>query len=860
MAFINSDAFRINTHLLRKLTPLISLALFLVAIAAVHHQISVYHWAEIRQTLIDFPLSKLSACIGITLISYLVLSYYDYLALEYAGQRLPYRQVLLTACLSYAISNNVGHALVSGGSMRYRLYSSWNIPAIAIAKVIIFCAITYNIGALSLLIGSYFFTPDHALIIAALPNGVLTLSIGLACAILLLWWGLIFFYRGSINIKTFSFSLPDASLATRQLLAAVIDLLLASLVLYLPLAHYVDMPFSHFLLVYMLAQLTGLLSQVPGGIGIFEGSFLFLTAQYPAANVLAALITYRAVYYFLPLLFGGIVLAIYELRLHKLLKHQKVTASAQAITSVIPQIYSMMLLLASGMLLISSATPAIRDRLVWLNDVIPLSILELSHLLGTLAGVALLFLSQAVRRRIDAAYFATLLVLTIGIVASLVKGFDYEEASILSIMLLCFLPSKRYFYRHSALLPLQFSPQWLMLAAIILVGSVWLGFFSFKQVQYSHDLWLQFSLHADASRFLRSLMVSLTFILGFISYQFFTRSKLTLVLPSVTELERVSSIVKKSSDTHAYLATTGDKYLLWSASGNSFLMFGVTPKYWIVMSDPIGLVEEYEELVWALRTQADRHNANVAFYQVSTQYFPLYVDLGLRLIKLGEEAKVPLSDFSLEGKKRAPLRHAYNKMLREQLSFEIIPVDQVSELLPPLKNISDQWLAAKKTREKRFSLGFFNDDYLRHCAIAVVKKNEQIIAFSNLWQLDNKSEFSIDLMRYLPDSPNGTMEYLTISLLLWGKQQGYDFFNLGMAPLSGLEPHPLAPFWNKVGNTIFRFGHEFYNFEGLYQYKNKFDPQWQPRYLAAPSGFSTASALLAVTTLISGNIKGLLGK
>jgi phosphatidylglycerol lysyltransferase len=136
----------------------------------------------------------------------------------------------------------------------------------------------------------------------------------------------------------------------------------------------------------------------------------------------------------------------------------------------------------------------------------------------------------------------------------------------------------------------------------------------------------------------------------------------------------------------------------------------------------------------------------------------------------------------------------------------------------------------------------------------------RIVAFANLWELDNKIELSIDLMRYDLTAPGGVMEYLTLSIMLWGRAQGYSWFNLGMAPLSGLEQHPLAPLWHKIGSRVFRFDQEFYNFEGLYRYKAKFDPVWQPRYLAAPAGLSTASVLLAVTTLISGGIKGVFAK
>ncbi len=343
-------------------------------------------------------------------------------------------------------------------------------------------------------------------------------------------------------------------------------------------------------------------------------------------------------------------------------------------------------------------------------------------------------------------------------------------------------------------------------------------------------------------------------------YRLLTRTSITLALPTPAELDKAETIARQSGETAAHLALTGDKYLLWSQSGHSFLMFAVTDRYWVAMGDPIGMPEEHEELAWELRTLADRHDAKVAFYQVGTHHIPLYLDLGLALLKLGEEARVPLDSFTLSGSKRASLRHSYNRLQREGLSFEIVPAAGVDAILPELQTVSDRWLEDKKTREKRFSIGFFDAGYLRRCTIALVRKEGRIIAFANLWELENKHELSMDLMRYEPGAANGLMEYLIVSLLFWGKEQGYQWFNLGMAPLSGLELRPLAPLWNKIGNTIFRFGNEFYNFDGLYQYKNKFDPVWQPRYLAAPAGLSMASALLSVTTLISGKLKGVFSK
>ncbi len=414
---------------LHKLAPVISLVLFTVAILVVYHEIEVYHWRDIRQALHDFPVSLMAMCGGATFLSYIALSFYDYLALEYAGEKLPYRRVLFTSFLSYAISNNVGHAWLSGGSMRYRLYSGWGIPGIAIAKVVLFCTVSYLLGAVTIMVGGYAFSPDHNLITDSLPAGSVQTAIMVGSVLLIAWWSIVALYRKPVTIKGFSLSVPAFSLALRQLLAALLDLLLASLVMYIPLLHFTGMPFGDFLVLYIFAQLAGLISMVPGGIGIFEGSFIFLaSSQYSAPHIIAALIIYRVVYYFMPLLLASFMLAAYELPLYRIVRHRLVSTVINVVESAIPQIFAVLLMLGGGVLLLSGATPALKDRLGWLEYLIPLPVVELSHLLGSVAGVALLLLAQAVRRRIDAAYFVTIAMLVLGIIASLGKGLDYEEA------------------------------------------------------------------------------------------------------------------------------------------------------------------------------------------------------------------------------------------------------------------------------------------------------------------------------------------------------------------------------------------------------------------------------------------------
>ena len=140
--------------------------------------------------------------------------------------------------------------------------------------------------------------------------------------------------------------------------------------------------------------------------------------------------------------------------------------------------------------------------------------IEFSHFLGSLAGVALLFLAIGLQRRLDAAYQLTLLMLGSGIVFSLAKGLDWEEALILALMLAALAPCHRHFYRKTSLTAEPFTPGWSLAIAIVLLGSLWLGFFAYKHVDYSRELWWHFTLFGNAPRFLRASVAVAAVALG----------------------------------------------------------------------------------------------------------------------------------------------------------------------------------------------------------------------------------------------------------------------------------------------------------------------------------------------------------
>jgi phosphatidylglycerol lysyltransferase len=289
-------------------------------------------------------------------------------------------------------------------------------------------------------------------------------------------------------------------------------------------------------------------------------------------------------------------------------------------------------------------------------------------------------------------------------------------------------------------------------------------------------------------------------------------------------------------------------------------MYAVEGRSWVSMGDPVGPDPEATELCWRFRELADVHHGWACFYQVGPDRLPRYLDLGLSLLKLGEEALVPLERFDLEGSERRALRQAYHRGERDGLSFEVVPAEGVSGLMGSLRAVSDAWLAEKRVREKGFSLGWFEPSYLAEGPVAVVRKDGQVVAFANVWTSSARVELSVDLMRFAPGAPRATMDFLFVSLLQWGRMQGHQRFNLGMAPFSGFEQRALAPVWTRFGALLYRFGEDFYNFQGLRQYKEKFAPVWQPRYLAAPGGLRLPLVLTNIAALVSRGLGGVVSR
>jgi phosphatidylglycerol lysyltransferase len=264
--------------------------------------------------------------------------------------------------------------------------------------------------------------------------------------------------------------------------------------------------------------------------------------------------------------------------------------------------------------------------------------------------------------------------------------------------------------------------------------------------------------------------------------------------------------------------------------------------------------------VWRFIEEARAQGGRAVFYQISPDLLSHCADAGLRAFKLGELAIVDLTRFDLKGSRLASLRQAVNKGAREGLEFSVIGQPEVMASIEDLKVVSDAWLAEHNTREKTFSLGSFRDDYVSSQPVAVLRKEGRIVAFATLAVTDTKQEGTVDLMRFAPEAPRGSMDFLFAKIMEYLRDAGYARFNLGMAPLSGMAAREAAPVWDRIGGIVFEHGERFYNFRGLKAFKSKFHPIWKPRYLAVAGGVSPAIVMMDATLLISGGLRGVVGK
>jgi len=507
---------------------------------------------------------------------------------------------------------------------------------------------------------------------------------------------------------------------------------------------------------------------------------------------------------------------------------------------------------AGALTLIAVATPALPH--VRGLDVVERLVSELPELTASIVGVALMALATGLSRRIDAAWaVTTTLLAAVSAYAFFRHGHVAAGLSAGAAAVLLAL-TRRAFYRHSRLADLA-PDRRVALAIAAAFGLAAMGalLWAGGRPNFAKAPWWALITDPHLGRPGRALAIAAVAALVFVvQHYLLTRRRGAPAPPQSGDFARAEALIAQAEDAlpDAQLAFTGDKSFIFA--GDAFIMAARGGASLIAMGPPVGKRASWRTALSALRAEAERLSLRPVVYAAPPSLLPDLLDLNFKIEKAGENAIVSLAGFTLAGSARQKLRSARRRFVERQgVVFEVLEPPHASALWEELRVVSDAWLAQHGGREKAFSLGAFDPAYLARCPIATARQEGKVIAFANLWLTADRKRGALDLMRFMPDSAGGLMDFLITEILLWAQTQGLRTFDLGMAPLTGLPADQYASLFARIIRIARQIGETWYGFEGLRMFKDKFAPAWEPRYVASPAAFTLPIIMAEVAMLTS---------
>jgi phosphatidylglycerol lysyltransferase len=513
--------------------------------------------------------------------------------------------------------------------------------------------------------------------------------------------------------------------------------------------------------------------------------------------------------------------------------------------------------------LVSAVSPALHPRIP-LYEELPLAVHYGSRVTSALAGFGLLLLATGLWRRKRTSWSLSVFLVSVSILAGMAKRSNFEDAipgfGLLGLLILL----RKSFHAHTDRPSLR--QGLLVLAGAFLFTLVYgtMGFYLLDQhfhVRFSLPTAVQQTIMMFTSFYnpgvepVTGFGVYFIFSIYLVGFSTLAYALLMLIRPVLVREPATAVERKKAADIVEHFGRTAlarpalfdDKSYFFSPGG-SVIAYAARGRGVMALGDPIGPSEDAPAVISAFREVCADNDWIPAFASVLPDYLDAYRASGYDAVSIGREAIVDLRGFALDRHELKDVRYEYNRLVRRGFHAEICEPPLDDKLLRDLRAISDSWLTLQHGGEMHFSVGWFDDEYIRNGIAVVVRSPDgSNIAFSNLVPEYRKNEITIDLMRHFPNVEHGTMEFLFASMLLWAKDRGFETFSLGLSALIGVGEKQDDPRVEQALHTIAVAVGRFYNFRGLHAFKEKFRPRWESRYLVFPG---PASLPVVLTTLL----------
>ncbi len=277
-------------------------------------------------------------------------------------------------------------------------------------------------------------------------------------------------------------------------------------------------------------------------------------------------------------------------------------------------------------------------------------------------------------------------------------------------------------------------------------------------------------------------------------------------------------------------------------------MYAKSKGSWIALGDPVGKFERKNELLWKFKEIADNASAKPAFIGIDHKYVQIYCDIGLDTFNMGQEARVPLMSFDKEDGRFEYFCRLEKEIKDAEFKYQIMNAGQFEKYREIFAKINKEWEKNTNYLKRNFIPGKYDESYMKDMDFGVLEKSGKIYAFSVIAKTKNKCELSSEVVRYIKCDYD-VFAYIVFKNILWAKENGYDWFNLGFA---------YSPSVNDAKRVIrhfskmFMFAEHFdYNLVFLREFKNKFYPVWHDKYIAVHPGKHIVTFIKNFMALVS---------
>jgi len=808
-----------KSGILTWLPPIVSLGLFAVAIWVLHGMIQGLDLEDVLREFRSISAYAVGTSIIVMIVSYFVLMSYDVLAISHIGRKLPYGKVLLAAFVGYVFSHNIGMSLVTGGGVRYRVYTAAGLSAFEIGAVTLLCGLTFTLGAMVIGGIALIFEPaDLFSPIGISHDAARFLGTALLIAVVawVIWAGT---RKHEIKLREFTMRAPGFGLSLKQIVVAILEITLSGLTLYVLMPKGYDLSFVVFIAVYVLATVGGILSHVPGGIGVIEATFLLLLPQIPQGPMLASILAFRVIYLIIPLFVGAMLLGLFEVTQQRHAM-KRMTAWAGTIADrLVPAAVGSAVMVGAAFLLFSGARPILPWRLEWLAANIPLAAIEAAHIAATLAAFGLLMLARPLFARLASAHRLAVILLGVAAIAAIVKGLEFEEATVIATVLAVLLLSQPAFRRSGSILDQRYTAAWIVSIAVVIGAYVWLGLFSFKEQAFSGSVWWSFAFDGEAARFIRSTGA---IVLAIVAVILARRTRAAPGIPAPADagtLAEAERIRLRAPGIGAAPLRTDLRYYV-DPAGDAYICFDIRRRSWIALGDPVGRPEALSAIIWNFRDLCESHAGEPVFAATSENVLPHFADLGLRPHVLGEEAIVPLRAGG--GRADAPAAAPGPAIpAAVDIPFAVAKAGAIPNL--------DALLA--------YGNGNAGSRPEADVRCATIVSGGTVLAFAPLHDGDAPDALRLGRVHAVSGAPAQAFTALLSGAVRWAHDQGFATIGLGFAPPRDPSPaHPLRPLWDRAESLLFPNARHVGGSAALRRSLEAFAPAWRPRYLVAARG------------------------